>query len=104
MTSSSGSGDSRRPANGSTTRQPASATPPRRTAPLLSRRQQDLTSWPGLRPESPHVPWPGPVNLYFQGEAQHDPDQHDQSQNPDALKGLIHQDRADNVCDDQQIG
>ena len=62
-----------------------------------------LTSWPGLRPESPRVPWPGPVNLYFQGEAQHDPDQHDQSQNPDALKGLIHQDRADNVCDDQHL-
>src|SRR5674476_1318025 len=45
------------------------------------------------RPQSPRVPCPCTVHLELRREAQPDSDQHDQSQNPDALQGLVNPDR-----------
>ena len=59
--------------------------------------------WPLYGPQPPHVPWPHPVDLDFQREAQHDPDQHDQSQDPYALQRLVHQDGPNDVSNDQHL-
>ena len=63
------------------------------------------TRWPSPvnRVELPGVPRPQAVDLDFEREAQHDSDQHDQSEHPDALQRLIDQDRPDDVSDDQHL-
>src|ERR1035437_1935366 len=53
--------------------------------------------------EPPPVPWPSPVDLGFQREAQHDPDQHDHPQYPDALERRVDDDRSNDVGDYQHF-
>ena len=69
---------------------------------MLTRRHQQPTSRPA-RPNAVATHSMGPVDLAVWREAQHDPDHHDESQNPDPLQGLVNENRPDDVSDDQHL-
>src|SRR5665647_2356335 len=69
----------------------------------LSPRRQGRLRCPGCQLEPPPVPWPSPLDLGFQREAQHDPDQHDHPQYPDALERRVDDDCPNDVGDYQHF-
>ena len=52
---------------------------------------------------SPAVPRPEAVDLDLEREAEQYPDHHDEPEHPDALEGAIHDDRQDDVGDDEDL-
>lgn len=70
-----------------------------RTAFATSRRRRRARA----SRDTPPIPWPRAVDLDFEREAQHDPDQHDDSQHGHALDRLVDNDRANDVGDDEHL-
>src|SRR4051812_38922594 len=53
--------------------------------------------------EAPTAPRPRSVDLDLEGEAEHDPNHDDHSQDGDALDRRVHDDRTDDVADDEHL-